>query len=224
MHYCLFDIDGTLLNTGGAGQAAMEAALLEMFDIDRSAEGISYAGRTDYAIVTGIFAFFEIDVDHELHARFVDTYLAHLASTLAARDGLVLPGVVELLDLLRTREDVVLGLLTGNVQRGAEAKLSHYDLHGHFEFGGYGDRHADRVDVARVAYDEAREHFGAHLPTDRVWVIGDTPADVACGRAIDANVIGVATGVFDREEIAAAGPDHVFDDFADYERVADLVR
>jgi phosphoglycolate phosphatase len=223
MHYCLFDIDGTLLNSGGAGQAAMEAALREVCKVDRPCEGIAFAGRTDRGITAELFAFYGLVFDDDLRTRFLETYLLRLPEELARRDGLVLPGVPELLTALGERDDVVLGLLTGNFQRGADAKLRHYELHAHFLFGGYGDDHPDRDDVARAALRAASAHHGSDLEPHRVWVIGDTPADVRCGRAIGANVIAVATGHYGRAEIEASRPDHLFDDFTAYETVVALV-
>ncbi len=138
---------------------------------------------------------------------------AHLVATLAELEGCVLPGVTPLLDALAKRDDVRLGLLTGNFRRGAELKLSHYQLDRHFRFGGFGDDHYHRDDVARAAVDEATAAL-VSVSGARLWVVGDTPADVQCGRAIGAGVVAVATGIFTRDELAATSPDHLFDDLA----------
>jgi phosphoglycolate phosphatase-like HAD superfamily hydrolase len=226
MHICLFDIDGTLLNSGGAGQAAMEAAIREELGTDEPIHGVSYAGRTDRAIIGDIFAFYGVELTDTVKERFVATYLRHLPRELAGRPGLILPGVAEMLSHLHHREDVTLGLLTGNLLEGARVKLEHHGLAEYFDFalGAFGDEHLDRDDVARAAWAAMRAHHRhvERLTPDRVWVIGDTPADVRCGRAIGAKVLAVATGVYSIEQLAGAGPDKLVKDFADAEAVLEL--
>ena len=218
MRVLLFDIDGTLLNSGGAGQAAMEAALEAAFGVTAQTEGIPVAGRTDRGITADMLRFHGVAETIENRTRFEEAYLSLLPQHIAARDGLILPGVVELLDRLSGETSCMLGLLTGNLQRGAEAKLSHYRLLHHFCCGGYGDHHHDRDDVAREAFSRACERLGCtHL--DDVWVLGDTPADVKCGRAIGAKVVAVGTGHFSSAELAPTLPDFLFDDFSDVDAV-----
>jgi phosphoglycolate phosphatase-like HAD superfamily hydrolase len=217
MHICFFDIDGTLLNTGGAGQAAVESALETEFGVSGPIDRISMAGRTDRAIALDVLAFYGIEEGPDVWQRFRAAYFRELPKSLARRDGLVLPGVVQLLELLSRREDVLVALLTGNFREGARLKLQHYGLHEHFEFGGFGDDHAHRDDVAREALHAARRYCNGVIPLDlnRTWVIGDTPADVQCGRAIGAKVVAVATGSFTADELQPSRPDHLFDDFSD---------
>lgn len=225
MHVCLFDIDGTLLSTGGAGQAAMEAALQEEFGIaDVAAHGIPTAGRTDRAIIADLLTFFSIPLTDENVARFLKAYLTHLPDHLKNRPGSVLPGIPELLDALSGREDLLLGLLTGNFREGARLKLEHYRLQQHFGFGGFGDRHLERDDVAREALGELRKRCDGQLVMERVWVIGDTPADVRCARAIGAQVFAVATGSYTAEELEAAGPDYLLPDFRDTAPLLDVLQ
>lgn len=206
MYTLLFDIDGTLLSSGGAGQAAMEEALRHLFGKSGPVSGVSTAGRTDYAISRELFAYYGLTWDDDAGQSFQNVYLELLPKHLSARPGMVLPGVVELLELLSERDDVVLGLLTGNYARGAQVKLRHFELDHHFAFGGYGDLHGHRNDVATEAWRQARQHH-PQLREDRVWVIGDTPADVQCGRAIGARVLAVATGMYSRSELAECAPD-----------------
>lgn len=215
MHVLLFDIDGTLLNTGGAGQQAMEQALAEAFGVTRPTEGISAAGRTDRAIIRDLFAFHDIEETVEIWESFQATYLKHLAQVLPQLDGRVLPGVEPLLESLAERSDVVLGLLTGNLARGAELKLRHYDLYHYFVGGGFGDEHHDRDDVARAARRVIEEHRNSDIDDDRLWVIGDTPHDVRCGRAIGARVAAVATGSFSLDELRQTQPDQLYEDLSD---------
>ncbi len=223
MIVCLFDIDGTLLNSGGAGQAAMEAAFVEQFGPMQPVEGVAYAGRTDRAIIADIFRYFDIEDDDHTRDEFVGRYFSHLPDKLSQKEGGVLPGVTVLLEELASRENVELGLLTGNFRRGAEIKLGHFDLFHHFEFGGFGDIHHDRGDVARDALQETRAFLNRDIHPSQIWVIGDTPADVSCARVIDANVIAVSTGHFSEETLAATKPDHLLPDFSDPQAILELL-
>ena len=223
MHICLFDIDGTLLNTGGAGQAAMEATLEAEFGVTAPTEGISTAGRTDRGITADLFRYHGLGDGDDIHQRFLSAYCEHLPQQLQQRDGLVLPGVPELLDRLSSRDDVTLGLLTGNFEVGEQLKLEFYGLHHYFDFGGFGDRHVHRDDVAHEALAEVHQRHNDSVDMNRVWVIGDTPADVQCGRAIGAKVVAVATGMFEYQVLEAAKPDHLFVDFADAEPLLGLL-
>lgn len=211
----LFDIDGTLLNTGGAGQRAMEMALGSAFGVEVRNEEIPAAGRTDYAITTDLFSRHRIADDPEARGRFTETYLEYLSVTLKSLSGRVLPGVEGLLNSLSTFTHVKMGLLTGNFEQGARLKLSHYSLDHHFLFGGYGDFHSDRDDVAKAAILAAIEHLQSDFSADQVWVIGDTPSDVKCGRAIGARVLAVSTGMFSADELAACAPDVLVENFSD---------
>jgi phosphoglycolate phosphatase len=206
MHVLLFDIDGTLVNAGGAGQAAMEQALAEEFGELPPVDGIPTAGRTDFAITRDLFAYHRLPIETSAWERFLTRYFNRLPNTLAQRPGGVLPGVPELLGILAERDDVVLGLLTGNFAEGARVKLEHYGLSAHFEFGSYGDAHADRDDVARVAWETVRDRYPG-VPRERVWVIGDTPADIRCARAIGAKAFAVATGMYPAHDLSQHAPD-----------------
>ena len=155
----------------------------------------------------------------ENHARFKAAYLPRLAANLPRMPGVVLPGVVELLPALRARSDeFALGLLTGNFAAAAELKLGHYGLAEFFQFGAFADDSFDRNLLGPVALGRARERFGAGAfadPTRDVLVLGDTPRDIACARACGAKVLAVATGKHPREDLAAHGPDYLFDTLDD---------
>jgi phosphoglycolate phosphatase-like HAD superfamily hydrolase len=215
MPIILFDIDGTLVRTGGAGKAAMEAALCEEFGVCLAAEEIPYSGRTDLAIGRDLLAGHGIDPTPANHARLVEGYLARLPRYLREVQGRVCPGIGELLGLLTPRPAVLLGLLTGNVRRGAETKLGHYGLWGHFPVGGFGDEHDNRDDVARAALRAVEGHRGAKVHPRDVWVIGDTPLDVKCARAIGARAVAVATGWHPLDDLLASEPDLAFADLSD---------
>lgn len=215
MHVCLFDIDGTLISSAGAGKAALEAALASEFGITNLIDKIPLGGRTDRAILRDLFRLHIIDDTPANRERLIGSYLRHLPECLVRCQGRVLPGITALLRHLGTRDDVAVGLLTGNVRAGARVKLGHFGLYDHFAFGGYGDDHHDRDDVAREALAEVRRRFNGAIAPERIWVIGDTPLDVQCARCIGARAVAVATGWHSRDELAAHKPDLLFTDLAD---------
>lgn len=211
---CLFDIDGTLLASGGAGKAALESAFTEIFGVSLRVS-IPYSGRTDRAIARDLLLQHDVEHSHDNWNKLLHAYLARLPDSLNKHQGRVLPGILALLQQLQRRNDVAIGLLTGNVRAGAQVKLGHYGLFNHFAFGGFGDHHFDRDDVAREALGAIHSHVGDHVTPDRVWVIGDTPLDVQCARAIGAKVAAVATGVHTYEQLCDASPDLAFRDLSD---------
>jgi len=218
MRVLLFDIDGTLVNTGGAGGAALRTAFCDEFHVD-DAGNVPFSGRTDRAIGRSMFDLHGIDDSPENWRRLRASYVQRLPGFMPLHQGHVLPGVLGLLDGLAGRENVALGLLTGNLQVGARIKLRHYGLNGYFPFGGFGDDHYDRDDVARDALAAAEGFLNGSASDPHVWVIGDTPLDVACGRAIGAQVLAVATGIHARDELVAAQPDVLLDDLANTDQV-----
>lgn len=215
MRVWLFDIDGTLIASGGAGQSATFDAVSAAFQRKVRTEGITFAGRTDRAISADVFRLNEIDDTEANWEIFRAAYLQQLSLSLQVRAGRILPGVIELLDHLEKRAGHKLGLLTGNLREGAEKKLVHYGLWHRFGFGGFGDHHQSRDDVARDAFESARAHVDKQLEPDQVWVVGDTVHDVTCARAIGARVVAVATGGSSYESLAAVSPDFLIRDLCD---------
>jgi phosphoglycolate phosphatase len=211
---CLFDIDGTLLASGGAGKAALELAFTEEFGVALRMQ-IPYSGRTDRAIARDLLRLHDVDDTPTNWHKLQAGYLARLPDSLNRHQGRVLPGILQLLQTLRARTDVAIGLLTGNVRAGARVKLGHYGLFEHFAFGGFGDLHFDRDDVAREALVAVRSHLGESTSLERIWVIGDTPLDVRCARAIGAKVVAVATGVHSFEDLQGTAADLTLRDLAD---------
>ncbi|MHA3772254.1 haloacid dehalogenase-like hydrolase [Verrucomicrobiota bacterium sgz303538] len=215
----LFDIDGTLITSGGAGERALRLALLEKFGIDDDLKTIEIAGRTDSGIVRQLCRRFGLDETPENFTKFFDGYLHHLADLLPKFQGRLLPGILPLLEALKSREDIVLGLLTGNLERGAELKLRHYGVWHYFEFGAYADDHHDRNELGRFACSRALERHGVEFPPERIYVLGDTPHDIACARAFGAKAIAIATGGFSHAQLAEHAPDYLFDDLSDIDAV-----
>lgn len=218
-----FDIDGTLLVSGGAGQQAMKGALVEEFRVSMPFDGVLTAGRTDFGIVTEIFDRYGINHSDQERQRFRRAYLDRLPECLQQLSGEVLPGVHALLDQLSRRSDVKLALLTGNYSRGAWIKLQHFQLDHYFDFGGFGDIHADRNSVAESAHATAESELSRSIPGEQCCVVGDTPADIACARAIGASVVAVATGAYETPELATHAPDHLFADFNDTNAVVSAI-
>jgi phosphoglycolate phosphatase len=210
----LFDIDGTLIDSGGAGIQSLKDVLEEQFGISDDLRGVEIAGQTDTGIVHQILRKQNIAVSNETTAAFLERYLEFLARELPQRNGTILPGVQELLLRLRARPQNVLGLLTGNVERGAKLKLSHYGIWDFFEFGAFADDHHDRNELGPFAQGRAREKHAIDFAAADIDVIGDTPHDIACGKVIGARTIAVATGSFSREQLAEHQPDRIVDDFS----------
>jgi phosphoglycolate phosphatase len=215
MIVCLFDIDGTLLLSGGAGKAAMEAALASEFGVPASSDGVPYSGRTDRAIARDLFQLHQIGDSVENWQRFLKAYLRHLPDCLTNHQGKVMPGITALLESLSPRSDVAVGLLTGNIREGARLKLGHYEIFHHFAFGGFGDHYFDRNEVAREALAETQRHLKGSVDVTRIWVIGDTPLDVRCARSIGARAVAVATGWHNLDSLAEEKPDLLLADLSD---------
>src|SRR5438128_5005840 len=211
----LFDIDGTLIHSGGAGVEALKVALRERFEIEDDLRDIEIAGMTDSGIVASILKKHKIPATAENVAAFLDSYVHFLSKELPRRKGKLLPGVLELLEKLKSRKHVVLGLLTGNVSRGAQLKLGHYGVWHFFEFGAFADDHHDRNQLGPFARSRAKEKHGREFSPEEIDVVGDTPRDIACGKAFGARTIAVATGTWRRNELAKHQPDFLIDDFSD---------
>jgi phosphoglycolate phosphatase len=210
----LFDIDGTLISTGGAGKIAFAHTFRELFGIAEISSNVGFAGRSDRAIAFELMEVHGIEPSVENWQRFTQAFLPRLEQVLPQSEGQILPGVVELLDQLATIEHVSLGLLTGNIARGAKAKLSHYRLFDRFCFGGYGDDCTDRCDIAVAALNAAKLYLNGRIG-NQVIVIGDTLADITCARAIDAFAVAVATGGATFEDLRRAEPDLLVRDLTD---------
>jgi phosphoglycolate phosphatase-like HAD superfamily hydrolase len=219
----LFDIDGTLLSSDGAGRRAMEWALRTHFGL-AGAPSYRYDGKTDRQIVRDQMRAAGI-ADSEIDAQLPSverSYLARLAVELAEPTTRVTSyvGVFELLDALRWRTDRVVGLLTGNVEDGATAKLQAAGIDpAQFRVTAYGSDHEIRAELPSIAQTRARERLGLDLGGERLVIVGDTPSDIACGRPIGARTIAVATGHYSVDDLAQHGPAFVFANLADTDAV-----
>ena len=214
----LFDIDGTLVNVGGAGREALTLALRTVYGTTGAIDHYDFRGRTDPRIVLDLVGGAGWD-EGDIRARLDDCfalYLRELETLLADGSRVrVLPGVVEVVHALAAREDVVVGLLTGNIEPGARVKLRPTGLWEHFRVGAFGSDHADRRRLPAVACQRVRDGLGHDIPFEQVTIIGDTPLDVDCARACGACAVAVATGRYTSEELSTCAPDALFDDLAD---------
>jgi len=212
----LWDIDGTLLTTGRAGIFAWEKAAGEVAGYPVNLQDLQTAGLTDFAVAQAILDYLELPAPGDVLPRMVNSYEAHLPGVLPLRKGRVLGGVAEVLQYCRTRRsDVDSYLLTGNTAAGAHAKLTYYGIVDYFVGGSFARETETRVDIARRALDEVIDQDVKTL--DRVFVIGDTPHDVTCGKAIGAKTVAVATGEFTEHELREYGPWRTIDSVPDPE-------
>ncbi len=221
----LFDIDGTLLLSGGAGARALARAFQELHGVEAAMTGIVFAGRTDPMIVRDIFRekLGRSERDGEI-GTVLGRYLHYLGDEiLQSERALMLPGVEPLLEQLAGLPGVLLGLLTGNIEAGAKIKLGRFGLDRYFEFGGFASDAEDRDDIARVALERGRRRAGRAVDPSQVVVVGDTPRDISCGRAIGARVLAVATGPHQAEELRAHAPDWLFGDLSNTREVLDVL-
>ena len=211
MTVLFWDIDGTLLTTAKAGVFAWEDAVRELTGrTDFELAQLRIAGMTDYQIAVKTFETLGLEADEAFLRRFVDRYGALLPSSLPRKNGRVLPNVREILEHLRGRSDVRSYLLTGNTRAGATAKLTHYDLIHFLPDGAFAEDTGARASIASRALALARQ--AGPVAPDRVFVIGDTPHDIECARAIDARTIAVATGGYSVAELKEHHPWRLFEE------------
>ena len=201
----LWDIDGTLLTTGRVGIKAWEDAAAEVLAYEADLSVMRTSGLTDLMIAREIVLASGRPADPDLELRLARGYCDKLPGCLTPTRGGVLPGVVEILDVLQARSDTVVALLTGNLRAGARAKLECYGLARYFDTGGFGDDGFDRVAIGRVALERVAAGAGS-LDLDRVFLVGDSPYDVACGRALGVRMIAVASGAHAAAELDVDAP------------------
>ena len=218
MKTLLFDIDGTLIVTNETGTRALEAVLEGDFGVERPSMEVKFGGRTDCSLLKEVMLLNDITPSDANFARFIEAYRAQLPATLQECGGVVLPGVLELLTRLRDRDDLRCAVMTGNLQATAIQKLGHFGLLDYFDEVFGGDFDADRRHLARRTALFLRGTHGHHA-ADGTIVIGDTPADIVCGLDIDASVMAVCTGNFDRETLETAGAHVVHQDLSDVDAV-----
>jgi HAD superfamily hydrolase (TIGR01549 family) len=225
MKLILFDIDGTILDTGGAGFRAINAVIRRRYGVACAMEGIEAAGRTDPSILRDIF---RINLGREISKNEVDEVFEEYTNALKveiqkSQNSMVMPGVRELLTVLSTASGYVIGIATGNIEAAAQIKLSHSALDSFFPFGGFGSDSEDRNEVIRIAIERGKRHLNGHKNYERVIVVGDTHHDILCARAAGAKVVAVATGIHPQEQLRLYNPDHLLPDLSDTKRVLEAL-
>jgi len=217
MRLILFDIDNTLLYTGGAGVAAMNLAFQEIFGVTDGFAKANVSGRTDLFILSEGLKQRGIRGALQTHLRrFLKSYHRHLARTLQERNGYLEPGFPHLLDALRQRDGLRLGLATGNFSEAAWMKLEHYGIRDYFHDGAFGEESLDRAEMVRAGI----HRFASEVSPRDILVIGDTPHDVSAALANDLVAVGVATGTYTVEQLRESGAQLVFQDFSEWQHAA----
>ncbi len=219
----LFDIDLTMIRTNRAGSIAMTETLHELLGIEDGFVGVEFGGRTDRNLLReALLNHGRLNGDFDaLLTRFQERYLPRLAHHLEQRGGVILPGVVEMLDATAAVPGAVLGIATGNFRGAAEIKLRYFDLWHRFVGGGFADDGEHRADLVAAAIDRLRPLADG---VDGVYIFGDSTHDITAAKANGAVAIGVATGGSSAAVLTGAGADFVFDGFGDPDTVLRMVR
>ncbi len=214
MHLILFDIDGTLIDSGGAGTRSLNLAFKNVFSIENAFHAISMAGKTDTQIIKEGLMKHGISTDGNLSA-VIDSYLKHLQMEINNDRKHVKPGVNEILGKLSLTIDAALGLLTGNLEQGARIKLEPLKLNKYFPTGAFGSDDEDRNNLLPIAIKRFVELYQKNIEINECIIVGDTPRDVECAHIYGAICIGVATGPYSLDELIEAGADYVLEDLSD---------
>jgi phosphoglycolate phosphatase-like HAD superfamily hydrolase len=210
--FVLFDIDGTLIDPGGAGKRSLIKAFYEMFSIRDAFAGVTTAGKTDIQIIREGLSIHGLPCSDGILASIVSQYIENLEIKINNKRKHVMPGAVELLNALKAMDGYWLGLLTGNIERGARIKLGAFDLNKYFPVGAFGDDDEDRNGLLPIAVEKLREMTNIDIPYSDCIVIGDTPKDVQCSKPFGATSIVVSTGPYSYESLLETGADYVLKD------------
>ncbi len=221
--FILFDIDGTLLDSGGAGIEALSAALAELSGVKNGFEGIECAGKTDLSIIREGLSRCGLPSGSEAVRQFILQYIGHLNTSIHNGKGHAKVGVHELLTKLNSIPELHLGLLTGNVEPGARIKLKKYEMNDYFALGAFGDDHEDRNQLLPIAIKRFKAGFDEHLDYSDCLIIGDTPRDVTCASVFGAHSLAVATGPFSVEVLRQTEATLALEDLSETDKVIEWI-
>lgn len=218
----IWDIDGTLIDSKGLGRRAMDEAFLHLFNIKEGFKDVSMAGRLDSQIIKRAFEINEI-IDMKFD-RFLDTYEEMLKKELKHNtSSRVLPGITEILESASNQENLFHVLGTGNCARGARLKLSHLGLDKYFKIGGFGDEDVQRWEIIKKAINKAENFYKIDFSIKNIYVIGDTPLDIECGKILGIKSVAVATGGYSYKELEECEPDFIFQSFGAFEEFLSIL-
>jgi phosphoglycolate phosphatase len=218
MKLLLFDVDQTLISTGGAGIRALNRAFQQLFSVQNAMEGILPHGKTDPGIIREIFNVRSAESPGDGYPTslepILNSYLTFLKEEIESSTSYrILPGILSILDLMSGRQDVIIGLATGNVEAGARIKLERGKLNRYFTFGGFGSDSENRTQLVKRGAELAAAISGYRLEPSNTFVIGDTPRDIEAGREAGFLTVGVATGKYSRSDLASSGATLAIQDF-----------
>jgi phosphoglycolate phosphatase-like HAD superfamily hydrolase len=224
MKLILFDVDGTILLSGGAAIRAINRVFKKTYIIENAMDGIKPDGMTDLLILRDMFnKGLKRDFLPEEAEEIFKDYILFLEEEMTNSEGFkIMPGISELLEVLSKRKDLALGIATGNVEKGAWIKLKHSKLDSYFKFGGFGSDSENREQLIRIAIERGQTLFNEGREFEEVFVIGDTPFDITHGKAAGAKTIAVATGSYSVEDLEKYNPDYLFESFLDLKKVLEI--
>lgn len=222
--FVLFDIDGTLIDPGGAGRRSVSKAFYQMFSIRDAFAGVTMAGKTDIQIIGEGLSIHALPSGDGVLSSIVSQYIRNLRIEINNKRKRVMPGVVELLNALKAMDGYWLGLLTGNIERGARIKLGVFDLNEYFPVGAFGDDSEDRNRLLPVAVQKLGKAEDIDIDYSDCIVIGDTPEDVQCSKPFGATSIVVSTGPYNYESLLETGADYVLRDLSHAMDLIDKLR
>jgi phosphoglycolate phosphatase-like HAD superfamily hydrolase len=224
MKFILFDIDGTIMDSGGAGTRAMDTAFMELFSVRNAFQNISMAGKTDMQILKEGFDLYSIDYSNGVIPEFYRRYTRYLKENIRDAAGHIKPGIREALRELQANKEFILGLLTGNIEEGARIKLDFFGLNDYFNIGAFGNDDEDRDRLLPVAVDKLYKQNSLKVGYRDCIVIGDTPRDVSCSKPYGAFSVAVATGPYPAAALFEAGADVVLNDLSDTEAFMSILK
>ncbi|QSR88527.1 HAD family hydrolase [Methylacidiphilum caldifontis] len=211
----LWDIDGTLIQTGGSGVIAIFRTIKELYNLELSPDEIDYRGRTDLMIAMQVLKRCAVPFSSKNLSLYRNHYFRILQEEMTKNHkGTLCPGILDILKTLDQIPTVKMGLLTGNFKKAAQIKLSYYRLWTYFSFGIFGDLHESRNYLAQLAADLVKGITGSVIENKNIWVIGDTPHDVLCAKSAGFSSIAVSTGGYSQEQLKQFYPDYLFANFS----------
>ncbi len=217
--FILFDIDHTLIDSGGAGALALNLAFHDMTEISNGFEGIGFAGKTDLGIIRDALKKNGLQIQDGWLGRFLDRYLSHLRAATERSIGHIKPGIRDLVERLAACQEFHLGLLTGNIEEGARTKLEPFALNSFFPIGAFGNDSENRNDLLPLAVQRLAANSSVSVTYDDCVVIGDTPLDVNCAKIHGARSIAVATGPYPLEELQSTDTDLALNDLSETSKI-----